>query len=285
MQGYNAQKASFSRTINVKQIGHALLEFTPPSSTEVETYFITLPSLHIESLLTGAPFVELNGATYITSSTGFVAKIDYSGRGWLSGKKNTFSAGLWQEGQGDEKHPLYTVDGQWNEQFVMREGKKGKEVDSYNAKTTKTTPLTVAPIEEQDPWESRKAWYNVAQSIQKSDLDAASGHKSRIENAQRRLRKLERENNTEWQRTFFRRVDENQEPQFQKLVKKVPAAEKWPGLEVDKTGGVWRFDAEKEKLVKPPFHPEAANGLGEGDSGSIPASRTTTNESAGSKRL
>ncbi len=75
----------FSGTINVKQIGHAV--FKIPAYDE--TYLITLPSLHIEALLFGAPFVELNDKTYITSSSGYTAKIDYSGKGWISGKKNS----------------------------------------------------------------------------------------------------------------------------------------------------------------------------------------------------
>lgn len=47
LQGYNAQKASFSRTIHVKQIGHALLHLDKFD----EYYLITLPSLHIEGLI------------------------------------------------------------------------------------------------------------------------------------------------------------------------------------------------------------------------------------------
>ncbi|KKY26720.1 putative oxysterol binding protein [Phaeomoniella chlamydospora] len=286
LQGYNAQKASFTKTINVRQVGHALLSFTPPAAPgssatpDPETYLITLPSLHIESLITGSPFVELNGFTHISSSTGYIAKIDYSGRGWLSGKKNTFSAFLWKEGEGDEKSPLYTVDGQWNDNFVMREGKKGKEVESYSAKTTKTTPLTVAPIESQDPYESRRAWRNVAASIQKGDMDAASHYKSRIENAQRALRKKEKEENREWERRFFRRIDENEDPEFLKLVKPISGSTKWPGVEADKTGGIWRFDASKAKDAKPPYHAEGVSGLGETEDGtSAPVSRTTTRDS------
>lgn len=274
----------------MKQIGHALLQFTPPggsSSTkpEPETYLFTLPNLHIESLLTGAPFVELNGCTHIASSTGYVAKIDYSGRGWLSGKKNTFTASLWKDGEGDEKNPLFTADGQWNDQFVIREGKKGKEVESHNSKSTKTTALTVAPIAEQDFWESRRAWRYVAQSIQKGDMDGASYHKSRIENAQRALRKREKDDSGEWTRKFFRRVDESEDFEFQKLAKKVASSDKGPNIEAEKTGGIWRFDPEKAKVAKPPYHPEAAKGLGDnGDGSSAPASRTTTRESGDSQK-
>ena len=289
MQGYNAQKASFSRTIHVKQIGHALLTLTPPGSTERETYLITLPALHIESLIYGSPFVELNRYTHIASSTGYVAKIDYSGKGWVSGKKNSFTAALWKEGDGSEKNPLYTAEGQWNEGFTFRKGdsKHGKEVDHYDAKASKTTPLLVAPVEEQDPYESRKAWRNVAKSIEKGDMDATSHFKSRIEVAQRALRKKEQEEKREWNRVFFSQGDSSgpEEVTFQKLVKMVSGVNGWQGVEPEKTAGVWRFDAEKAKNAKPPYHAEGSAGLGENEDGtSAPLSQQTTRTSTESGR-
>jgi oxysterol-binding protein-related protein 9/10/11 len=294
LQGYNAQKASFSRTINVKQVGHALLTLTPSNTpSQPETYLITLPALHIESLITGSPYVELDKYTHIASSTGYVSKIDYSGKGWLSGKKNTFTAAMWKEGEGDDKSPLYTVEGQWNDTFAfsMHEGgksKKGKQVESY--RTAPTTPLKVAPIDQQDPFESRCAWRHVAASIAKGDMDAVSHHKSKIENAQRELRKKEKDEARDWERKFFRTIGEDADPVFAKLVKMVGGATPWAGVESEKTGGVWRFDPERAGRATKPFHPEVGEraGLGEnggsgGGSGSEPVSKVSTNTSDGGK--
>lgn len=89
---------------------------------------ITLPSLHIEGIVYGSPYVELNKNTTITSSTGFVATIDYSGKGWLSGKKNSFTATLSHEGS---KEVLYTIDGQWTDKFSIKEGKSKVEVGDF----------------------------------------------------------------------------------------------------------------------------------------------------------
>lgn len=197
-----------------------------------EDYFITLPSLHIEGLIYGSPFVELNKSTLIQSSSGYTAKIDYSGKGWLSGKKNSFTASLYPEGK--EKEPLYAIDGQWTEAFTVRDAKTKKEVDSYNAKATKTTPLTVAPIEAQDPLETRRAWHHVATAIDKGDLDTTSLEKTKIEVSQRELRKKEKEEGKAWERRYF--VDVKTDPVLDKLGAKV--GEK---AEVDKTGGVWRW--------------------------------------------
>lgn len=269
-------------------MGHALLTFTPSESTAPETYLITLPSLHIESLIYGSPFVELNKYTYIVSSTGYVAKIDYSGRGWLSGKRNSFIATLWKADEGSEKS-LYSVEGQWSDCFVIKEGdiKHGNVIDTYNAKTTKTTPLQVKPIEEQDPYESRKAWRKVAQSIENGDMDSASHYKSRIENAQRALRKREREEEREWDRVFFKRIhnDDDNEAGFQKLVNLVHGLGGWTGVEADKTGGVWRFDEQKTREAKSPYHPEGLVGLGENEDGtSAPITPVTTSTSMDGKQ-
>lgn len=234
LEGYNAQKASFSRTINIKQIGHAV--FSIPAYGE--KYLITLPSLHIEGLIFGSPFVELNDKTYITSSSGFTAKIDYSGKGWLSGKKNSFTATMYPTGK--EREILYTITGQWTKSFEIREGasKHGPLVDVYDAENTPATPLIVAPIEEQDPLESRRAWSKVAEGIIKGDMDMAGTEKSKIENAQRELRAKERAEGRSWERRYFTKMEKDRVlAELGPLIGLTPEAEK--------TGGIWRFDEKK----------------------------------------
>ena len=262
MQGYNAQKASFSSTIQVKQLGHALLTVTPPSAdkndpAQQEKFLITLPTLHIESLIYGTPFVELEKSTRIASSTGYVAKIDYSGKGWLSGKKNTFTASLYKESEG-EKKPLYTVDGQWSESFVIKNARTKEEVDRFVAQDIKTTPLRLAPIDEQDIFESRRAWRDVASAIERGDMDATSVHKSRIENAQRELRKVEKAEGREWERRFFKRVDTDDET----IVRLEKMLQLYGNLDTDKTNGIWRFDRERTVDAKPPYYNVGSEALG-----------------------
>ncbi|KAI9050902.1 hypothetical protein LZ554_005016 [Drepanopeziza brunnea f. sp. 'monogermtubi'] len=236
LQGYNAQKASFARTIYVKQIGHAVLSI--PAFNE--TYLITLPNLHIEGLIFGSPFVELNDKSYITSSSGYTAKIDYSGKGWLSGKKNSFTAMLYPTGK--EKEVLYTVAGQWTKSFDIMEGKKNV-IDTYNAETSPTTPLTVAPIEAQDPMESRKAWQKVAAGIAVGDMDMTGVEKTKIEESQRELRRQEAAEGRQWTRRYFTKQDSDEV-----LNTLGPAIGLSP--EADKTGGIWRFDEAKAKAVQ-----------------------------------
>jgi hypothetical protein len=258
LQGYNAQKASISKTLTItvkvctllidlshpltarQQVGHATLHLDAFN----EDYLITLPSLHIEGVYSGAPFVELNSSSYIQSSSGYTAKIDYSGRGWLSGKKNSFTASLYPEGK--PKEAVYTVDGQWSAGFSIKDAKTKKEIDAFDPAKNPTSKLLVAAIEEQDEMESRRAWQKVAIAIGKGDMDATSAEKSLIENEQREMRKKEKEDGREWERRFFSRTEKDLV--FEALGKKIGES-----LDAEKTGGAWAWDADKAKDAKPPF--------------------------------
>ncbi|KAJ6181793.1 hypothetical protein N7485_000435 [Penicillium canescens] len=244
------------------QIGHALYTLTPPGSNEKEIYLITLPRLRIKSLLYGTPFVELERKSMIASSSGYIAEIDYSGKGWLSSKKNSFTASLY-EASGGKKKPLYLVDGQWSDSFSISNLRTKEVVDKYVVRDSKTTPLTLAPIEKQDLYESRRAWSNVAAGIRQGDMDAVSRAKWCIESAQRELRRVEKAEGREWERRFFYRVDEKDEgPEFQYLSRVLDLSST---LDSEKSGGVWRFDAERAAGARPPYHKTGGKGLGISD--------------------
>jgi oxysterol-binding protein-related protein 9/10/11 len=223
----------------VKQIGHAI--YSIPAFNE--TYLISLPSLHIEGLIFGSPFVELDGHTYITSSSGYTAKIDYSGKGWLSGKKNSFVATMYPTDI--ESQILYTISGQWTKSFEIHEGgsKHDNLIESYDAEASTTTPLIVAPIEEQDPMESRRAWSKVAAGIAKGDMDYTGVEKSKIENEQRALRQQEQAEGRTWERRYFSQVESD--PLLETLGPVIGLSP-----DADKTGGIWRFDEKKAALVR-----------------------------------
>ena len=132
--------------------------------------------------------------------------------------------------------------------FVIKDGSKkhGSEVEFFDHKNRKVTPLTLAPLEEQDPLESNKAWQKVKEAILKSDMDTVGIEKSKIENAQREMRKKEQAEGREWQRRFF--TKQESDPLFEKLTK--PIGEK---IENDKTNGIWRFDSQKAANAQQPL--------------------------------
>ena len=184
----------------------------------------------------------MNDKTYITSSSGYTAKIDYSGKGWISGKKNSFTATLYPTGK--EKDTLYTVTGQWTKSFEIRDGhsKSATVIDSYDAEASATTPLYIAPLEQQHPYESRRAWSKVAAGISKGDMDATGIEKSKIENEQREMRANERAEGKTWERRYFTKKESD--PVLDALAPAIGFA-----AEADKTGGIWRFDEQKAAAV------------------------------------
>lgn len=210
LEGYNGIRASMSTTaLNVKQFGHALLEYRNLN----ETYLVTLPPLHIEGILAFSPFVELEQKSFIQSSAGYYTVIEYSGRGYFSGKKNTFKARIFKNFDDSKKKEkaLYTISGQWSEKSNIAKGSSSpsssKDEIFFDASISKAQHLTVKPIEDQHPLESRKAWFDVAAAIRKGDYDLIHSEKSKLENNQRELRKTEEENNSKWDRRWFDEVD------------------------------------------------------------------------------
>lgn len=205
LQGYNRVRATISATaINVKQYGHAILQYKDIN----ETYLITLPPLHIEGLLTASPFVELEGESYIQSSNGYMAVIEYSGRGYFSGKKNTFKARIFEDkfASAHKENALATISGQWSAKSYMAKGSdkpSSKDEVFYDAMARKPEGLKVKPISEQHELESRRAWQKVAAAIHKSNYDEIQQEKSLIENEQRDMRKQENASGNAWEVRWF----------------------------------------------------------------------------------
>jgi len=257
LEGYNGVRASMSTTaLNVRQFGHALLEYKDLD----ETYLITLPPLHIEGMLSFQPFVELEQKSIIQSSKGYYTVIEYSGRGYFSGKKNTFKARIFKNYEESKKkeNALYTVSGQWSEKSTFCKGSgtpsSSKDEIFFDAANEKAQHLTVKPLEEQHPLESRKAWYSVAEAIKSGDYDLIHSEKSKLENEQRELRKKEEAANSKWNRRWFDEVEAGSDSDlFTKLAKMANLSIKnvASGTDVDssKNEGVetkshWRFVPE-----------------------------------------
>ena len=142
--------------------------------------------------------------------------------------------------------------GQWTSSFTIKDERTQSVVDTWNGTKLHSAPLSVVPIEKQDPLESRRAWSKVAEAMKKGDMNATSNEKTIIENWQRDLRKKESAEGKEWERVFFSRVDEW--PAFEDLAAKVSEHP-----EPEKTNGMWKFDEEKWKNAKSPYRPGIDN--------------------------
>jgi len=155
-----------------------------------------------------SPFVELEGKSIIQSSSGYISIIDYSGRGYFSGKKNSFKARIYKNEKfsNNKENALYTITGQWSGKSIIYKGSSTNSKNFknfYDAKEKNPEPLIVKPIEEQKELESRKAWYPVANAIRDGNFELIHKEKSKLENNQRLLRKKELELNLNWKQRFF----------------------------------------------------------------------------------
>lgn len=191
--------------------------------------------MHLEGLIPPPPYPELDGHTFMQSSSGFTARIEYSGKGWLKGKKNSFTASLYPTGK--DKDIFYTAEGQWTEKFSIHDVKNKSVIEMLNTSTSATTPLTVAPLDQQSPLESRRAWRDVVGGIEANDMDAVVHAKSKIENEQREMRKREAADGTEWRRKYFKKVERHERAEeLGRTVAYRPEGER--------TGGIWVWDSQ-----------------------------------------
>lgn len=223
LTGHNAQKTSFSSgSIVVKQVGHAILAHTLPSGA-VEKYLITLPRLRIDGLWYGSPYIELTDASYIVSSTGYTATIEYKGKGYFGGKSHQYKATLV-----GPTGATTVAEGLWDSVSKVT-STRSRYVETGAVFVDVTGPkeeVTVKPIEEQGEWETRKLWELVAKGIRTGDYDLASREKTKIEvslcgrrgssgsdsalglqNEQRQRRKDEAAAGTPWKLKYFDHVE------------------------------------------------------------------------------
>lgn len=176
---------------------------------------------------------ELNGTSYIHSSSGYTTKLDYSCKGWLGGKSNSFVATLFRDGA--EGSPLYTAAGQWSGSYSVKD-RRGKTIETVDHSSLRRVPLQVVPVEQQHHLETGRAWQHVINAIDNNDIFAVGHEKSKVENAQRALRKQEQAEKRVWERRYFTLTTED--PILQKLSRSEQSMEP-----------VWKFDQDKYDRV------------------------------------
>ncbi|KAG1744420.1 hypothetical protein EDB19DRAFT_1894562 [Suillus lakei] len=210
LTGHSAQKTSFSGgSIIVKQVGHAVLTVSLPSG-ETEEYLITLPRLRIDGLWYGSPYIELAETSYIQSSTGYLSTIEYKGKGYFSGKSHTFKATLTPPSHVHASP--HVIEGTWH--TTSKDSHSGT---AFHDVTSPKEEITVAPLEEQGEWESRKLWHGVAKGIREGDFESAATFKGKIENEQRQRRRDESAAGTTWELKHFKHVEHD--PVYERLGK------------------------------------------------------------------
>lgn len=232
-----------------------------------------MPKVHVEGIMTFQIAPELSGVSYIHSSSGYVSRIEYASKGWLlTGKSNSFVATLAKSSEPSK--PLYTLEGQWNKSYTIKKGgnaKGSKATATVDLSGLRRTPLTIAPLAQQHPLESRRAWHAVAAAIEANDILAVGREKSAIENAQRALRREELADGRVWPRRFFREVLISEDPVLARFANDAaPQRAEGNSDDDNNEGRSWKFDEDKYRRtlqnaaegVKSPTHTRFDSGIG-----------------------
>jgi oxysterol-binding protein-related protein 9/10/11 len=243
-EGYTRQEITFTGTVNIQQIGHAVLHLDRWD----EDYLIPLPNVKVKGILTGGPYPELNGTYDIVCSSGFIAEVDFSGTRLLgvAGKKNHVEGGVYRvDGEKRKEPPLFTAEGTWSGSFTIKDA-QGEVIDTHDSANAPASEFRTEPLEKQDPWESRQAWKGVLENIHAGNMRGVAEHKSKLENAQRELRKRDETSEEKWESLFFRREEKNEVAE--KLLSVVGQT-----FNPKDTKGVWRFDRERAETLERPW--------------------------------
>lgn len=107
----------------------------------------------------------------------------------------------------DRKKALWSVAGNWSEKVTIRDEVAGKDVEIFNFTTAQPSPMKMAPVEQQDPWESCRAWKGTIDALDAGNMQLAADEKSKVEEGQKAMRKEEAAAGKVWEPLFFRRTD------------------------------------------------------------------------------
>ena len=177
-----------------------------------------------------------------------MSEVNFSGKGLFGGGvRNTFNAAVYLKDD-ETKTKLYEAGGSWSDTFTLFDAKTGIEIETWNT-STPTAPLQITEVPEQDAWETRKAWQYVLAPLKKGDLSTTIAEKSRLEEAQREMRKKEKAGLEETFKPLFFAPQVGGDPLFESLTKGTG----WL-LHPERTNGVWKYDMEKAKNLRKPFH-------------------------------
>lgn len=240
-EGFTQQEVTFNGNVSIKQKGYAILHIDKYE----EDHLIPVPNIKVKGILSGVPYPELNTECSIVSSSGYTSHIKFSGKSMFGyGSKHHFEARLFHNDS--PKKALFTAEGVWNGNFAIKD-ETGKILEEVDVNSLPSTEITVEDLEEQDPWESRRAWQNVVKAERSGDMKGVARAKSKVEEGQRQMRKEEEARGETWNNIFFTKVESD--PVFEELSKHDPSS-----YTVDPHGGIWKANREAVTNIEKPFH-------------------------------
>ncbi|KDE05084.1 hypothetical protein MVLG_04524 [Microbotryum lychnidis-dioicae p1A1 Lamole] len=210
---YGTVRCTGADQVSAKFTGTALKVFPGPRNKGLflilpdrddEEYQITHPTAVVTGLVRASPYATISECTYITQRGGpktsnkhYRAIISYPDEAWLS-KAKFLVEGVIYSCEGDEGEEEFTkvkqvpvgrivatFNGCWRGQ--IRYTLTGQEDSKLLVDMVPllVAPKSVAPIEQQDPLETRKVWDDVSQALLRKDFSTAGKNKRALEQRQR----------------------------------------------------------------------------------------------------
>ena len=176
-----------------------------------------------------------------------MSEVNFSGKRLFGGGvRNTFNAAVYLKDD-ETKTKLYETKRSWSDAFTLFNAKTSIEIETWEHQYSNGT-LVDNRSPEQDAWETRKAWQYMPAPLKKGNLSTTIAEKSRLE-AQRAMRKKEKAGLEEPFKPLFFAPQAGGDPLFESLTKGTG----WL-LQPERTKSVWKYDMEKAKNLRKPFH-------------------------------
>uniref|UniRef100_A0A673HBV2 Oxysterol-binding protein n=1 Tax=Sinocyclocheilus rhinocerous TaxID=307959 RepID=A0A673HBV2_9TELE len=186
-------------SIGVSMIGEGYLHLLEHG----EEYTFSLPSAYARSILT-VPWVELGGKVNVNcTTTGYSAIITFQTKPFYGGKLHRVNA---EVKHNPTNSVVCRVQGEWNGvlEFTYTSG----ETRVLDVNKLPVTSKRVRPNELQGPYESRRLWQRVTESLKERDMDKATEQKRFLEERQRKEERHRAETQTAWRTKYFERKGE-----------------------------------------------------------------------------
>ncbi|KAL7881985.1 hypothetical protein AOLI_G00088340 [Acnodon oligacanthus] len=186
-------------SIGVSMIGEGNLHLLEHG----EEYTFTLPSAYARSILT-VPWVELGGKVNVNcAKTGYSAAITFQTKPFYGGKLHRVNA---EVKHNPTNSVVCRVQGEWN--GVLEFSYSNGETRVIDVTKLPVTRKRVRPNDRQGPYESRRLWQHVTESLQQRDMEKATEHKRFLEERQRKEERHRTETETPWRTKYFERKGE-----------------------------------------------------------------------------
>ncbi|XP_054828188.1 oxysterol-binding protein-related protein 11 isoform X2 [Eublepharis macularius] len=205
-------------SIGVTMVGEGILSLLEHG----EEYTFSLPCAYARSILT-VPWVELGGKVNVNcAKTGYSASITFHTKPFYGGKLHRVTGEVKQNATNTV---VCRVQGEWNSvlEFTYSNG----ETKCMDLTKLSVTRKLVRPLEKQGPFESRKLWQHVTESLREGDIDKATEHKKALEERQRNEERHRAETGTPWHTKHFHK-DGDGWIYYNPLWKRMPAVQNQP---------------------------------------------------------